>query len=68
VLDGEPLWPETVGLPLVPVGAGPSLVMMEVTTIGVRVSPGRVAEGVIVTIDVAISVVGAADGAVTVEV
>jgi hypothetical protein len=44
------------------------LVMMEVTTIGVRVSPGRVAEGVIVTIDVAISVVGAADGAVTVEV
>jgi hypothetical protein len=36
--------------------------------IGVRVSPGRVAVGVIVTIDVSTSVVGAADGAVTVEV
>lgn len=52
--------------PVVPVAAGPSRVTTDVTMIGVGVSPLRVADGVTVTTDVAISVVeGCADEAVT---
>lgn len=55
--------------PVVPVAAGPSRVTTDVTMIGVGVSPARVAEGVTVTTEVAISVVvGGADEAVTTEV
>jgi hypothetical protein len=52
--------------PVVPVAAGPSRVTTDVMMIGVGVSPLRVAEGVTVTIEVAISVVeGGCEDAVT---
>lgn len=43
--------------PLPVVAAGPSRVTTEVTTIGVSVSPSRLADGVMVVTDVTISVV-----------